>query len=74
MNMLGMGTAMMKHVMKSKRVDTLQELMAAARQAGVKLVACAMSMDVMGIRREELIDGVAAFLGESNEANMTLFV
>lgn len=79
MHMAGMGTAMMKHVMKSKRVDSLPSLMQMAREAGVKLVACTMSMDVMGIKREELIDGieyggVAAFLGESDEANMTLFV
>jgi len=79
LNMLGMGTAMMKHVMKSKNVDSLPVLMETARKNGVKLVACAMSMDVMGIKKEELIDGieiggVAAFLGESEEAGMTLFI
>ncbi len=79
MHMLGMGTAMMKHVMRSKRVDSLPELMRQAREAGVKLVACSMSMDVMGIRADELIDGVeyggvAAFLGESQGAGMTLFI
>ena len=79
MHMMGMGTAMMKHVMKTKNVESLPDLMAAAQKSGVKLVACTMSMEVMGIKQEELIDGVefggvAAFLGESNEANMTLFV
>ena len=79
MHMAGMGTAMMKHVMRSKKVDSLPALMQHAKDSGVKLVACAMSMDVMGIKREELIDGievggVAYFLGESDEANMTLFV
>jgi len=79
LNMLGMGTAMMKHVMQQKNVDSLPQLIDSARQAGVKLVACAMSMDVMGLKREELIDGievggVATFLGESDEAGMTLFI
>jgi NADPH-dependent 2,4-dienoyl-CoA reductase/sulfur reductase-like enzyme/peroxiredoxin family protein/rhodanese-related sulfurtransferase/TusA-related sulfurtransferase len=79
MNMLGAGTAMMKHVMRTKNVDSLPELMQQAMDAGVKIVACSMSMDVMGIKREELIDGieiggVAHFLGASDEANMTLFV
>jgi peroxiredoxin family protein len=79
MHMLGMGTAMMKHVMRQKNVDTLPDLIAIAKRGGVKFVACSMSMDVMGIRKEELIDGVeiggvASFLGESDGANMTLFI
>jgi NADPH-dependent 2,4-dienoyl-CoA reductase/sulfur reductase-like enzyme/peroxiredoxin family protein/rhodanese-related sulfurtransferase/TusA-related sulfurtransferase len=79
MHMLGMGTAMMKHVMRQKNVDALPDLIAMAKRSGVKFVACSMSMDVMGIRKEELIDGVeiggvASFLGESDEANMTLFI
>lgn len=79
MNMMGMGTAMMKHVMKSKRVDTLASLIESAQKSGVKLVACAMSLDVMGLKKEELIDGVeiggvAAFLSESDDAGMTLFI
>jgi NADPH-dependent 2,4-dienoyl-CoA reductase/sulfur reductase-like enzyme/peroxiredoxin family protein/rhodanese-related sulfurtransferase/TusA-related sulfurtransferase len=79
MHMLGMGTAMMKHVMKQKRVDSLPDLMGMARHAGVKLVACTMSMDVMGLKKEELIDGidlggVASFLGDADESNMTLFI
>lgn len=79
MNMAGMGMAMMKYVMKSKNVDALPALMAQARQAGVRLVACAMSMDVMGITREELIDGVEVggvgmYLGEAENANVNLFI
>ena len=79
MHMMGMGTAMMKHIMKSKNVDSLPQLMQQALEDGVKLVACTMSMDVMGITKDELIDGVefggvASFLGESEDANMTLFV
>ena len=58
MNMGGMGTAMIKGIMRKKNVASLPELIAAARQAGVRLVACTMSMDLMGIKREELIDGV----------------
>jgi peroxiredoxin family protein len=65
--------------MKQKNVESLPDLMAAARKGGVKIVACSMSMDVMGITREELVDGievggVAAFLGESADAGMTLFI
>ena len=79
MHMLGMGTAMMKHVMRSKRVDDLSALMEQAVKGGARLVACSMSMDVMGLKREELIDGidiggVAAFLGEADGARMTLFI
>jgi NADPH-dependent 2,4-dienoyl-CoA reductase/sulfur reductase-like enzyme/peroxiredoxin family protein/rhodanese-related sulfurtransferase/TusA-related sulfurtransferase len=79
MNMMGMGTAFMKHVMKSKRIDSLQDMIAQARTSGVKLVACSMSMGVMGLKREELMDGieiggVASFLGESSDADMTLFI
>ena len=58
MNMGGMGTAMMRHVMRTKKVMSPEELVAAAREAGVRLVACSMSMDVMGIKKEELIDGI----------------
>lgn len=79
MHMMGMGTAMMKYVMSQKRVDSLPALMGMARQAGVKLVACTMSMDVMGLKKEELIDGielggVAAFLGDADKSNVTLFI
>jgi NADPH-dependent 2,4-dienoyl-CoA reductase/sulfur reductase-like enzyme/peroxiredoxin family protein/rhodanese-related sulfurtransferase/TusA-related sulfurtransferase len=79
MHMGGMGTAMMKHVMAQKHVDTPQQLLTNARRQGLKLVACSMSMDVMGLRQEELLDGVeiggaATFLAEANQSNVTLFV
>jgi len=79
MNMLGLGTMMMKHVMRQKQVDSLPALIDSALQAGVKLVACTMSMDVMGLRREELIDGislggVASFLSEADQSGTTLFI
>ena len=79
MNMLGIGTMMMKHVMKQKQVDSLPSLIESARKAGVKLVACTMSMDVMGLHREELIDGidlggVASFLSEADQSGTTLFI
>ena len=79
MNMAGMGTAMMKAVMKDKNVDSLEELIKKAIANGVKLVACTMSMDVMGIKKEELIEGVelggvAAYLGDAEESNVNLFI
>lgn len=79
MNMAGMGTGMMKKVMKDKNVDSLEVLMKQALDNGVKLVACTMSMDIMGIRKEELIDGVelagvASYLGDAEEANVNLFI
>ncbi len=58
MNMFGMGSAMMKWVMKNKNVSTLAELIKQAQENGVKFIACNMSMEVMGIKQEELIDGV----------------
>lgn len=79
MNMAGMGTAMMKMIMRGKRVDSLEELIKKAMAAGVKIVACTMSMDVMGIREEELIEGVelggvGAYLGDAEESNVNLFI
>ena len=79
LNMAGMGTAMMKMVMKQKNVDSLETLIAKAMKAGVKIVACTMSMDIMGIKEEELIDGVelggvGAYLGDAEESNVNLFI
>ena len=70
---------MMKSAMKSKNVVSLPELMATAKEQDVKMVACSMSMDVMGFREEELIDGlefagVASYLSEADEANVNLFI
>jgi len=79
MNMGGMGTAMIKMVMKQKRVDSLATLIQKAMNAGVKIIACTMSMDIMGIKEEELIEGVelggvGAYLGDAEESNVNLFI
>ena len=79
MNFGGMGPMMMKKMMVQQHVMSLDELIASAREQGVKMVACTMSMDMMGFKKEELIDGleyagVASYLGEADEANVNLFV
>jgi NADPH-dependent 2,4-dienoyl-CoA reductase/sulfur reductase-like enzyme/peroxiredoxin family protein/rhodanese-related sulfurtransferase/TusA-related sulfurtransferase len=79
MNMGGMGLSMMKGIIKRKRVSTLPELIESARRAGVKFVVCTMSMDLMGIKREELIDGieeggVTTYLSEAESGNVNLFI
>lgn len=79
MNMGGMGTAMMRRVMKDKNIDSLEDLIKKAMNNGVKMIACTMSMDVMGITKEELIDGVefagvGAYLGDAEESNVNLFI
>jgi len=79
MHMAGMGTEMIKSIMKKKNVDSLPVMIEMARQNGVRLLACQMSMDLMGIKKEELLDGVeiagvATFIGSSDESNATLFI
>ena len=79
MNMGGMGTAMMKKIMKDKNIDSLEDMMKKAMENGVKIIACSMSMDVMGIRAEELIDGVeiggvGTYLGDAEESDVNLFI
>lgn len=79
MNMLGMGSAMMKNVMAQKNVLTLPELIRSARGAGVRFIACDMAMSVMGITREELIEidevaGVATFAEIAKRSQNTLFI
>lgn len=79
MNFAGAGPKLMKRVMRQQKVMSLDELIAAAREQGVKFEACTMSMDVMGIKAEELIDGlefvgVASYLAEADEANVNLFI
>ncbi|MBA4603633.1 DsrE/DsrF/DrsH-like family protein [Thermoactinomyces mirandus] len=79
MNFGGLGAWMMKYIMKKKNIATLQELMETAKEMDVKLVVCSMSMDVLGIKKEELIDGleyagVATYLAEADDANINLFV
>jgi peroxiredoxin family protein len=79
MNMMGMGGAMMKSVMKRKGVLALPDLIRSAREAGVKFIACDMAMDIMGITRDELIEidevaGVATFAEIAKNCNNTLFI
>lgn len=79
MNMAGMGTALLKKIMNEKNVDSLETLMKTAMANGVRLVACTMSMDIMGITKDELIDGVefggvASYLGDAEEGNVNLFI
>lgn len=79
MNMSGMGAIMIKKVMKDKNVEGLQELLASLVNNGARLMACTMSMDVMGIKEEELIEGVelggvGAYLGETEDSNLNLFI
>jgi len=79
MNMGGMGTKMMRAIMKDKNIDSLEDMMKKAMDNGVKIVACSMSMDVMGIKEEELIDGVeiggvGTYLGDAEESNVNLFI
>ena len=79
MNMGGMGAQMIRKVMKDKNVDSLDALIDMAIKQGVKLVACTMSMDVMGLKQEELIDGVefagvGAYLGAAEDSNLNLFI
>ncbi|MGM7703567.1 DsrE/DsrF/DrsH-like family protein [Pseudalkalibacillus sp. Hm43] len=79
MNMAGMGPKMIKKVMKKHNVSTLPELVEMAQMQGVNLVACTMTMDLLGLQKEELLDdidyaGVAAYLGEANEGKVNLFI
>ena len=79
MNMVGLGTAMIKGIMRKKNVLSLPQLIQSAQQSGVHMVACTMTMDLMGIKREELIEGVeeggvAAYLDRARSANVNLFI
>ena len=76
---MGAGAKLIRKIMKDNRVDSLESLMEQALAGGVKMIACNMSMDLMGIREEELIDGielggVAAYLGEAEMADTNLFI
>jgi peroxiredoxin family protein len=79
MNFCGMGPKMMNMVVKSEGAMLLPQLLDAAIEQGVKLIACTMTMDLLGFKKEELLDeveyaGVAAYLGEADEANVNLFI
>lgn len=79
LNMAGMGPKMMRRRMQTLKIDSLEQMLASAVSGGVQIVACQMSMDVMGVKREELIDaaqvgGVATYLGEAEKGGVNLFV
>ena len=81
MNMGGMGTAMMKSLMKKKNVASLEQMLEMAEELGVKIYVCEMSMDLMGFKREEMINykdltfcGVAKFLEEASDSRIQLFI
>lgn len=79
MRLMGAGTAMMRGIMRRKNVPSLPEMIETARRGGARIIACTMSMEVMGLRPEELLDGiefggVGAFLGDSDRSRATLFI
>ncbi|MTP77686.1 CoA-disulfide reductase [Turicibacter sanguinis] len=79
MNMMGMGPAMIKKIMKKHNVDDLETLIENAINMGVKVVACSMSMELMGIKQEEFIKGVeiggvASYLGAAEDSGLNLFI
>ena len=79
MNMGGAGSWIMRLIMKRKRIDSLESLIQQAIDNGVEMIACTMSMDVMGVQKEELMDnvtlgGVASYLERAEEANVNLFI
>ncbi len=81
MHMMGMGTAMMKSLMKKKNVLSLEELIQKAGENGVEIYVCEMSMDLMGMKMEEMIDypgmkpaGVAKFLQQAGTSKATIFI
>lgn len=79
MHMGGMGTIMMKYIMKKKNVESLENLLKSYLENGGKIIACTMSMDIMGLKQEEMIEGieyggVAAYLGDAQDAYSNLFI
>ena len=79
MNMMGIGAKMMRFLMQKKGVDSLESLRQQAIDSGVEFIACQMSMDVMGVKREELLDevtvgGVATYMDRAEQANVNLFI
>ncbi len=79
MNMFGIGPKVMKNLMQKKKVESLEKMMHTAKENGVKFIACQMSMDLMGIKKEELIDGieiggVATYLSQAEDSNLNLFI
>lgn len=79
MNMFGMGARMMRLIMKKRGIDSLEMLRRQAIEQGVEFIACQMSMDVMGVAREELLDnvsigGVATYMERADDAHINLFI
>jgi peroxiredoxin family protein len=79
MNYFGMGAVLLRKMMKDKQIATLEELMALAREMDVKMIACTMSMDAMGVSKQELQDGltyggVATYMADAVRSRVTLFV
>jgi peroxiredoxin family protein len=79
MNFFGFGSAMLRSMMKEKNIASLEELMDLAREMGVKMMACTMSMEAMGVTKEELLDGleyggVAAYMADASQSRVTLFI
>lgn len=79
MKMGGLGKIIMRKIMKNKNIESLETLMNKAHNSGAEFIACSMSMDVMGIKKEELLDnitigGVATYLDRAEKANVNLFI
>lgn len=79
MNFAGFGQKMIKDVMKKHNAMTLPQLIEMAQEQDVKLVACTMTMDLLGLQQEELLNGidyagVAAYLADAEEGNVNLFI
>lgn len=79
MNFFGIGAKMLRAMMKQKQVASLEEVAEMAREMGVRIIACQMSMDVMGVKAEELWDGlevggVATFLADATKSKVTMFL
>jgi len=79
MQMLGMGPKMIKHVMNKHNALTLTQLVEMAQEQEIKLVTCTMTMDLLGLQKEELLDGieyagVAAYLADAEDGNVNLFI
>ncbi|MDK2951715.1 MAG: hypothetical protein PWQ77_1380 [Kosmotogales bacterium] len=79
MNMFGIGPKVMKSLMRKKKIESLEKMMISAKENGIKFIACQMSMDLMGIKKEELIDGieiggVATYLSQAEDSNLNLFI
>lgn len=79
MSMGGIGGRMMRYIMSRKGIDSLESLRQQALENGVEFIACQMSMDVMGVKQEELLDGVtiggvATYMERADNANINLFI